>query len=423
MEYLFPRLDDGEAELWASKFSEMSPRQIADELPGPDVAGKRFAPTGGQRVDNDDLRELRNQIMGLAEQGGYPDETSLTARRRFDLELARILLDLPIIHGEALRNEVWQYLTCVLVPDLVAWRFGDRSGGRVSGPTSEERFLGGVRNLLQRLWWRAITLQDPSADDELWLLDTEKGGLTEDNLVALVERSHTNSYVDLCRSIAHQFVFYRKFVDDLENGTHEKLMREVMKRVVRVAAFANLEAVSSDKTQELVGNMFVETIEEFGGEAPPPGRRYRSVAARYLKPIDLPEGNSNQHEIQGIVELQELLGKEEKVLDCNWRAYWEDGSVREEVSSRVKWYDARKSTPRRGEWRLYYEDNGAMSVADEGDLLVLATSYRDEELHGFVLPRGESLYLQVRGILESEEGVRLSKSSERYLRERLHSRV
>ncbi|QDG52095.1 hypothetical protein FIV42_15490 [Persicimonas caeni] len=421
--YLFPRLQKGNAKLWAERFHEMSPEQVAEARPRSDIDGVLFAPTGGPKVTDDILREFRQQVIEAAKASGYPDQRFLEGQRQFDLELARILLRLPIIPGEALRDEVWQYLTCKLVPEAVVWRFGSTKSSVVTGPTTESRFLGGNRNLLQRLWWRATILRDPTADDEVWLLDTSGRGLTEDNMVALLERGNIAGYHDLCRSIATEFIKYRPYVEGLRQSPEEHLLREVMKRVVRRAAFANLDAVAEEDRLETIRGLFVETIEAMGGNPPSPGRIYDKIAVRHLRPIDLPNSSSNQHEIQGVTALRQLLGEEEQQLDCHWRLFWKDGSVRKDFDGRVKWYDARASSPRRSEWRLYYPAGTPLEEAEERDMLVLATSLTDDQLHAFVLPRGAPISLQIRGALGAAEGVNVPDEVEEFVREKLHERL
>jgi hypothetical protein len=286
-----------------------------------------------------------------------------------------------------------------VIPDAVVWRFGWGDE-----PVSQSRFLGGIRNTLQRLWWRVRTLRDPEADDELWLLDTENRGLTEDNLVAITERSHTAAYREFSKTIARQFVLYREFIDENTTGSAEDLMRDTMKRVVRVAAFANFGSIPEHRQMELIRELFAETIEAMEGYAPPPGEVYESLAVRDLKPIDLPGSSSNQHEIQGVTALRNLLGAEDRELECDWTLYWDNGSVRDESSSTLKWYDARESSPSRSEWRLYYPGGTPMEQSREGDMLILATNRQDDRLRAFILPRESDIYMRAREILESQDG-------------------
>jgi hypothetical protein len=210
--FLFPRLQTGHAELWAQKFRELTPDEVAAQLPASEFEGITYAPTGGTRVAAEALTDLRDRLVAVATDVGYPDTRSLEAQRHFDFALARLLVALPIIQGEALRDEIWQYLTCILLPHLVVWRYGKTRDTRIEGPTSRDRFLGGNRNMLERIWWRATILRDPNDSDELWLLDTAGKGLSEDNMVALLERGNIASYHTLCRMIATEYVRHRPYV-------------------------------------------------------------------------------------------------------------------------------------------------------------------------------------------------------------------
>ncbi len=421
--YLFPRLQRGNAKLWAERYHEMNPVQVAEARPTSAIDGVLYAPTGGTKVPEEVLQRFRQEVLQAAKGAGFPEERTLEGQREFDLELARLLLELPMIPGESLRDEVWQYLSCKVVPEAVAWRFGSTEKSVVTGPTTEARFLGGTRNMLQRIWWRASILQDPSAEDTVWLLDTGGKGLSEDNMVALLERGNIAGYHDLCRTIATEFVSYRPYVDGLMASADQFLLREVMKRVVRLAAFANLDAVPEEDRLETIRSLFVETVETMGGTPPAPGRVYDKIAVRHLRPIDLPDSSSNQHEIQGVTALRQLLGEHTQQLECEWRWFWEDGSVRKNRKSLVKWYDARAANPKRSEWRLYYPAGTPMDHANEGDMLILATSLSDEQLHAFLLPRGAPIYLQVRGALGAADGVDIGDDIEEYVRESLHARL
>ncbi len=266
--YLFPRLDTGNAKLWAERFSGMAASEIAGDLPRLDPEGVRYAPTGGEKVPPERIDRLRRDLIELASGLGYPTERSLAAQRTFDLGMAEKLADLELIKGEALRDEVWQYLTCILIPDVVAWRHGKTVEREVTGPASRERFLGGTRNMMQRMWWRAMLFQDRSSGARFWLMDTGAGGLTEDNMVAILERGNIAWYPDLCRTIALQFLQYRPHVDNLGPSPEQRLLREVMKGVVRLAAHANLEAIREEARSTIVSRLFREVVGAMGGEAP-----------------------------------------------------------------------------------------------------------------------------------------------------------
>lgn len=422
--YLFPRLNSANSKLLAEKYSQLSPLQISECNVWDALEGVTYAPTGGVKLSEDTLSSLRSELLSLAEGEGFPDARTLEAQRSFDLKLSRRLLNLPIVNAETLRDEVWAYLTCRLVPEIVAWRFGreDDDGWK----TSPERLLPGVRNAFQRLWWRVAILRDPTnEEDELWLLDSTAGGLTEDNFVQLLERPGISTYRNLTQTIAHEFVRYRQFAKSTEDLSEEDLLREAMVRISRLGAFANLDAIPEEKRLDSIRNIFAERILAHGGRVPSPGRVYRGFAARQLSTVDLPSSTSNQHEIQGVKELRALLGHDTNELDCTWKLYFGDGTVRDVQTSPVKWYDARATNPNRSEWRLYYPAKKTpMEKAMEGDMVLFASLIGEDRVHAFILPKGTPIYLQVRGALDAI-GVAedVPDEIEEYLREQLHRRV
>lgn len=424
--FLFPRLDTGHAQLWAQKFRELTPEEVAAQLPTSEFDGITYAPTGGTRVADQILTDLRDGLAEIATGVGYPNTRSLEAQRHFDLALARLLVELPIIHGEALRDEVWQYLTCILLPHLVVWRYGKTRETRVEGPTSQDRFLGGNRNMMERIWWRATILCDPNDSDELWLLDTSGGGLSEDNMVALLERGNIASYHMLCRTIATEYARNRPYVSGVTKSAEQLLIREVMKKVVRLAAHMNLEAISEDDRLDVISGLFVETVQDMGGEAPSRGRVYEGMTSMLLTPADLPPPEDQRARIEGHrAGLQELLGTSHRELSCHWKLFWPDGSIRQESESPVSWYSDPERRSGRSEWALSYPaDECPVREANPGDILVLATRLDHERLEAFLLPSHGPFSLQILGALKPGEGeVKVPDEVEEFVRESLHRRL
>lgn len=424
--FLFPRLRTGHAQLWARKFQYLTPNQVAAELPDSQWEGITYAATGGTRVDEEELNGVRARLVEVATDVGYPEVRSLEAQRRFDLALGHLLLELPIIRGEALRDEVWQYITCILLPDLVVWRYGKTRDTHIEGPTSRARFLGGDRNMVERIWWRTVILRDPNDSDELWLLDTGREGLTEDNMVALLERGNIASYHALCRTIAHEYVRNRPYVTDLAKSGEQLLIREVMKKVVRQAAHMNLDAIAEDARLEVISGLFVETVEEMGGEAPSRGRVYEGMTPIVLTPSDLPAPENQRPRIKGHrTGLQELLGTTRRDIPCRWKLYWPDGSIRAESESHLSWHMEPGSENGVGDWSLSYTvEECPVREANPLDILVLATRLEDGEFEAFLLPSQEKFSLQILGALESAEGgVRVPDEIEKLVRETLLKRL
>ncbi|TVR04919.1 MAG: hypothetical protein EA398_00870 [Deltaproteobacteria bacterium] len=132
----------------------------------------------------------------------------------FDVDLAIALVSAPLLQtGEALREDVWSFMSCVLVPELVYFRFGK----------TRERFLGGSRNTLQRLWLRGRLFDRGEDHPDRWqLLDA----LTEDALFQLEDRPTLAGDPRLARAIAEAWV-------TTAAATGRTRMEPIMRRALR----------------------------------------------------------------------------------------------------------------------------------------------------------------------------------------------
>src|SRR5690606_31532772 len=120
---------------------------------------------------------IGERLRQIAAECGFPDNSSQVARTRFDHVATQFLATADDLEsGEALRDDVWAYLTVVVAPDVVTWRFSEEADGR---------FAGGVRNAFQRLWMRGTTLDRSANHPDRWGLVK---ALSEDALVQIFER-------------------------------------------------------------------------------------------------------------------------------------------------------------------------------------------------------------------------------------------
>ena len=241
---LYPQLPHPAAELLANERRLLSVEKLVSVYDW-DHADMVFTPTGGNRAEAADLQRLRNVIVSTAVAAGYPvggdDQTNL----EFDRAAAAILHDcMQIEPSEASKPGVWEYLTCVLLSDVVRWRFP----GNVDG-TPLERFFAGRRNALQRLWWRAFALYDPAAGDRHKLL----GELGEDEIVQIMERPFLAGSRTLSRTIAGELVAAATRYPDISRRT---LIREAQKRLRRFGAFISFEAIADGELTPFVRSIF-----------------------------------------------------------------------------------------------------------------------------------------------------------------------
>ena len=236
--YLFPRLSAAAAQGRLGEIIGKTPAQLS-VLAATSHHDATFAPTGGTRVPEHTLRELRRSLVGAAEHLGFPGDVRKGTVVSFDAKAARLLMEkLPIAPGEASRDDVWAFLTLVLMPDIATWRFSDQQSSRV---------LGGVRNAFQRLWWRARVLHDVESKDPYGLVE-----LPEDALVGLMERPALSSNPKVALAIA-------KAVSDLARSLppsqREDAWRDLYKRIRQRLVFVNLDLLADSSPAELLAQV------------------------------------------------------------------------------------------------------------------------------------------------------------------------
>lgn len=187
---LLPRLKSHGVSLIVGQFGREKPMiRGAIEMLVEHAALKTNAASGGARADTvaieitGDLRKLAEEVSaGSIPKTMFDHRAAIYLAQRKDLR-----------SGEALRDDVWAFMTSVLAPDVVYWRFPSRSTAQL------ERYAGGVRNAFQRLWIRGVTLDRGEDRQARWEL-VEK--LTEDAMVQIFERASLASVPHLARAIA-----------------------------------------------------------------------------------------------------------------------------------------------------------------------------------------------------------------------------
>lgn len=223
-----------------------------------------YTPVGGLRIDDQRLVCLRNEVIELASRHGMPER--LANLSVFEGRLARLLHDhLPMSPNEASHEEVWSYLTCCWLLDVAAWRFGRDADKR--------RFIGDVnRNTFRRLWWRAETL-GPAVDLTL---------LGEDELVNITERPTIAGDRRLARAVALEFLAR---VGRGEAESRMLLMRDAMKRLLRLTPFIAFAALGDREVHDVVEHCFNTAAVAISAESGDAGGRHRSPTAAELEAV------------------------------------------------------------------------------------------------------------------------------------------
>ena len=268
---LFPRLPLSRARTLADELSRM-PRSELRERSASSDDSEIFAPIGGQKVDRDAIARIQTVVRLKADAADSDRDAPEAAKRRFDYEVAMLLHEeMGISPHEASQLGVWAFLACIVLPDVVRWRFP----GEGDTPTRPERFLGGargLRNTFGRLWWRAYAFSDPDHVDR-WHLVRQ---LLEDQAVAILERPTIAGYPPLARA-----VLTRTLASGIgDRGiSRQDAIRDLSKRLRRLAAVVPVETLSQTVLDEYVDAALLEVERSLapagtlvaGPSAPRPG--------------------------------------------------------------------------------------------------------------------------------------------------------
>lgn len=249
---LYPRLPLSVARQLAGERARLSPVELV-ALSETFHRAAIYAPTGGNRVREDHLKYIQFQIRQAASSLGYPANSDESTRRRFDGLSASILHNtMGISASEASQQGVWAFMSTILLPDIVRWRFP----GSLETGTTPERFLGGtrgIRNTLGRVWWRAFILQQPGLPDPYQFISE----LGEDELVQIMERPNLAGNAALARQICRSLLeasYYQ------QNIPRSELLRDAMKRLRRLLPLVSFEAIDSAELVTLVNQIFGQSV-------------------------------------------------------------------------------------------------------------------------------------------------------------------
>lgn len=235
---LYPRLPLAKAR---GDLADLWPRREEGGfgLPLISLEGERFAPTGGVRVTESELRELRDRILDAVPVGAV---RTLEAQQQADRRLTVVLGEAGISPSEGLRPEMWAWLAVKLVPGVVSWRFGS------SDKPPVERYAESLhRNALGRLWLRAHTLDLGPDKDDRWSLATS---LSEDASVQVLERPTLSAEPRVARAIARVWLRWR------EKRRIEDVFRDAAKRLLVLSGWRELGAIPEAELERVVEQAF-----------------------------------------------------------------------------------------------------------------------------------------------------------------------
>lgn len=83
---------------------------------------------------------------------------------------------------------------------------------------------------------------------------------------------------------------------------------------------------------------------------------------------------SNQHELNGVVQLKEIFGAERISKQAIFSIRGTDIICQDGIT----WYNARENTPGRREYRLYFQGNYVMEQAQTGDNIIVGIDQNNQ---------------------------------------------
>ncbi|MDU9041947.1 DUF6339 family protein [Pseudomonas corrugata] len=200
--------------------------------------------SGGTKSDAVAI-DIANDLRKIAQKAGFPTSNTQAMRAQFDHDAAIYLAQLEALRtGEALRDDVWAFMTTVLAPDVVTWRFTEKKRERVA------RFTGGARNTFQRLWVRGSLLDRGEGHAQRWELLMQ---LTEDAMVQIFERASIAGVPSFAMAVAEGWLSTAAKVG---RGPMEDIMRSATKMLRVKNQIIDLGYLTPQELEQIVLETF-----------------------------------------------------------------------------------------------------------------------------------------------------------------------
>ncbi|MCQ9331053.1 hypothetical protein NQ023_03035 [Corynebacterium phoceense] len=240
----YPRLSDSYSMLLIADFSDKSPDELAKEVQIHNEMAF-YNPLATYPVPTQEIEELRSSLLRVAEDCGFPEAMARSQVRDFDQRAAAVLYDsLDLVPAEAANQEIWNYLTLSVLPDIAAWRYPN-----ISRSPSFERWLGVDRNVFRKLWWREATLGR-----------SLNALLGEDEAVGIMERPSLSGNPAVARAIIQSFD--RVYPEFAEFGRSD-LLRAVMVNIRRHLPLVDFEFYEDDELQEFISEIIYAACKNY----------------------------------------------------------------------------------------------------------------------------------------------------------------
>ncbi|MFF3915023.1 DUF6339 family protein [Streptomyces sp. NPDC001852] len=253
MSFLYPRLLAAQARPLFDEYRQLAVGDLSRRAAFAHDSAVYVA-TGGDRIAPAQLRDLREGVLDLAKQAGFPDNSDRTRNSEFDLQLAALLhAEMGMVPAEAASRDVWAFLALIVLPDVAFWRYPQPPQDRVLGTDL-------TRHVFGRLWWRAQLVRstdDPEPYAALKIL----GEAAFDQIYA--RRAVLGGSPHLVRAIL------RVWQDlDLRGLNERDTLRDFLKRLLRLAPFVLFDGIEEHALDDELRAVARESVEAQCQDAP-----------------------------------------------------------------------------------------------------------------------------------------------------------
>lgn len=206
----------------------------------------QYYPLARQRAGSEELLGLREKILGIAEEFGFPSAVSTKVLVEFDRSVGpEVHAQMAIMPADASSIDVWNFINTAVVPDVVLWRYGRFHTQTKKWVISEDRLFDMIRTTIGRLWWRVHLLGPDLARK-----------LGEDEVVNLLEKPRIGGYPLLSRAMGARLL---TFASESNTGRRMELFRDATKRLLRKMAVQSVFVMTAEQLDEFVTSLFMES--------------------------------------------------------------------------------------------------------------------------------------------------------------------
>lgn len=261
MSWLLPQLPRTFAEMVIEGFNGDPASRVFTGVKHPQ---RIYQASGGDRLPDSQLLELRDAIIAIARDFGFPDQPPSRTRNEdyalFEYRVALCLADWePLgtdhhsVIAETTRRDWWSFLTLVVLPEVACWRWVSETQNNL---LKHERFLGGGRNTFQRIHRRVLCLDRGASHADRFGLIRD---LKEDDFSAIIERPSLSSSPRIAVMLGEELLRMRDRLTAAGWGLGQQVdvYRQAIKDLCAYGIVIAFDVVDDDQLRMVVRDAFI----------------------------------------------------------------------------------------------------------------------------------------------------------------------